>query len=48
MEIELMDIDQKDTLLKDLVAKITINGFQITEPSLNSIFIRKVNEGEEQ
>ena len=48
MEIELEDIDQKDLLLRDLVSRITINGFQVTEPSLNNIFIRKVNEGEKK
>ncbi|MCP5108781.1 MAG: DUF4162 domain-containing protein, partial [bacterium] len=46
MEIELEDITRKDTLIKDLVAKISINGLQVTEPSLNNIFIGKVNEGE--
>ena len=44
MEIEPEDIDLKDTLLKDLMGKLSINGFQVTEPSLNHIFIRKVNE----
>ena len=34
----------KDTLLKDLMNKISVNSFQITEPSLNNIFIRKVGE----
>ena len=48
MEIELEDIDNKDRLLKDLVTKISVNGFQVTEPSLNNIFIRKVNEGNGQ
>jgi ABC-2 type transport system ATP-binding protein len=48
MEIELNDISLKDQLLKDLAAKVSINGFQVTEPSLNHIFIRKVNEGEEK
>ena len=44
MEIELTDIKLKDTLLRDLVNKISVNSFQITEPSLNNIFIRKVEE----
>jgi ABC-2 type transport system ATP-binding protein len=48
MEIELKDIGNKDRLLKDLVAKLSVNGFQVTEPSLNNIFIRKVNEGNGQ
>jgi ABC-2 type transport system ATP-binding protein len=46
MEIELNDIGLKNKLLNDLVTKISVNGFQVTEPSLNNIFIRKVNEGE--
>lgn len=45
MEIEPVDMSYKDKLLKDLVGKISINSFQVTEPSLNQIFIRKVNEG---
>lgn len=45
IEIELKDIKNKDKLLKDLIKKISINNFQITEPSLNSIFIRNVNKG---
>lgn len=45
MEIELDDIKFKDRLLKDLLSRITINGFQVTDASLNYIFIRKVNEG---
>ncbi len=48
MEIELKDINLKNKLLNDLVAKVSVNGFQVTEPSLNNIFIRKVNEGEEK
>ena len=46
MEIEPESIDMKDRLLKDLVDKISISRFQVTEPSLNNIFIRKVNEGQ--
>lgn len=45
MEIELKDIANKDRLLKELVSRLSVNGFQVTEPSLNNIFIRKVNEG---
>lgn len=48
MEIELADIAHKNKLLKDLVAKLSLNSFQVTEPSLNNIFIRKVNEGEQK
>jgi len=44
MEIELMDIRDKNRLLKDLIDKISINTFRVTEPSLNHIFIRKVND----
>jgi ABC-2 type transport system ATP-binding protein len=44
MEIEPEDISYKDVLLKALVDKLSINAFQVTEPSLNHIFIRKVNE----
>jgi ABC-2 type transport system ATP-binding protein len=46
MEIELKDINRKNVLLKDLVSKVSVNSFQVTEPSLNNIFIWKVNEGE--
>jgi ABC-2 type transport system ATP-binding protein len=45
MEIELGDIALKNRLLKELVSRISVNGFQVTEASLNHIFIRKVNEG---
>lgn len=48
MEIELEDLDYKDKLLKDLVAKLSLNSFQVSEPSLNNIFISKVNEGEQK
>jgi ABC-2 type transport system ATP-binding protein len=44
MEIEPEDISFKDILLKDMMEKISISGFQVTEPSLNHIFIRKVSE----
>lgn len=45
MEIEPLHIDKKNQLLKDLIDRVSINAFHVTEPSLNSIFIRKVNEG---
>jgi ABC-2 type transport system ATP-binding protein len=48
MEVELEDIKNKGRLLKDLVSRVSVNGFQVTEPSLNNIFIHKVNEGELQ
>ncbi len=44
MEIEPLDIRDKDRLLKDLVGRVSINSFGITEPSLQNIFIRKVKE----
>ena len=44
MEIELDDVNLKNNLLKDLVDNISVSSFQITEPSLNNIFIRKVGE----
>ncbi len=45
MEFELTNLEYKDTLLKDLINRLSIHAFQVTEPSLNSIFIRKVREG---
>ncbi|HLP46559.1 MAG TPA: ATP-binding cassette domain-containing protein [Candidatus Deferrimicrobium sp.] len=45
MEIELTDINLKDRLLKELVFRVSVNGFQVTEASLNHIFIRKVTGG---
>jgi len=45
MEIELGDLNLKDKLLKELVSRVSVNGFQVTEASLNHIFIRKVKEG---
>jgi ABC-2 type transport system ATP-binding protein len=48
MEIELDDIRHKDTLLKILAEKLSINSYKITEPSLNSIFIRQANQGAAQ
>ncbi|MCK4835771.1 MAG: ATP-binding cassette domain-containing protein [Candidatus Aminicenantes bacterium] len=46
MEIELENIRDKEKLLKEMVKKLSINSFKVTEPSLNSIFIRKANDGE--
>ena len=43
MEIELIDIKDKEKLLKDLVSKMSINSFSLTEPSLNNIFIRNAS-----
>ena len=45
MEVELDDIAKREQLLRDLVGRITINGFILSEPSLQNIFIRKVQEG---
>jgi len=45
IEIEPIDLDTKNNLLKILLDKLTIHSFQVTEPSLNNIFIRKVSEG---
>jgi ABC-2 type transport system ATP-binding protein len=47
MEIELEDLSQREQLLRDLLGKVTVNGFQLSEPSLQNIFIRKVQEGAE-
>ncbi len=46
IEVELKDVKYKDEFLKDLSGKFSINSFVLTEPSLNNIFIRKINEGE--
>jgi len=45
MEIELFDLADKNRLLKELSLRLSLNAFQMTEPSLQHIFIRKVNEG---
>ena len=47
MEIELIDIKDKDKLLKDLISKISVNSFELTEPSLNNIFIRNASANSE-
>ncbi len=44
MEVELTDMDHKNKLLKDLVDRVSVSGFIITEPSLNDIFIRKAGK----
>ena len=38
------DLKYKDSLLKQLVERVSVNRFGIMEPSLNSIFIRKAGE----
>ncbi len=45
MEVELDDISSRDKLLRDLLERLAVNGFQLSEPSLQNIFIRKVQEG---
>jgi ABC-2 type transport system ATP-binding protein len=45
MEIELIDLADKNRLLKEVSARVSLNAFQLTEPSLQHIFIRKVKEG---
>lgn len=44
MEIELNDIKDKDKLLKDLISKMSLTSFTLTEPSLNNIFIRNASD----
>ncbi len=44
IEVELNDISNMDKLLKDIAGKISISYFKLQEPSLNNIFMRKVNE----
>lgn len=46
MEIELTEIGEKGRLLREVCDRLTVNGFQLTEPSLQHIFIRNVKEGE--
>jgi ABC-2 type transport system ATP-binding protein len=47
MEIELADLTpgRREQLLRDLLGRIIVNGFALSEPSLQNIFIRKVQEG---
>lgn len=45
MEIELSDMKYKDKLVKKLVSELSLISMNISEPSLNNIFIRKVQEG---
>ncbi len=44
MEIELVDLKYKDKFFKELISKLSLTSMNITEPSLNNIFIRKVEE----
>jgi len=45
MEVELDDLCKREQLLRDLIGRVAVNGFQLSEPSLQNIFIRKVQEG---
>jgi len=45
MEVELDDLSKREQLLRDLLGKVAVNGFAVSEPSLQNIFIRKVQEG---
>ena len=45
MEVELEDLSKRERLLRDLLGKVAVIGFQLSEPSLQNIFIRKVQEG---
>jgi ABC-2 type transport system ATP-binding protein len=45
MEIEIDDLSQRERLLRDLLGRVAVNGFVLSEPSLQNIFIRKVQEG---
>jgi ABC-type uncharacterized transport system ATPase subunit len=47
MEVELDDLapGKREQLLRDLLGRVTVNGFMLSEPSLQNIFIRKVQEG---
>jgi len=45
MEVELDDLSKCEQLLRDLLDKVLVKGFQLSEPSLQNIFIRKAQEG---
>jgi ABC-2 type transport system ATP-binding protein len=45
LEVELADLSKREQLLRDLLGRIAVSGFQVSEPSLQNIFIRKVQEG---
>jgi ABC-2 type transport system ATP-binding protein len=45
MEVELDDLSKREQLLRDLLGRVDVIGFQLSEPSLQNIFIRKVEEG---
>ncbi|MCU0236743.1 MAG: ATP-binding cassette domain-containing protein [Acidobacteria bacterium] len=45
MEVELDDLSRREQLLRDLLGRVAVNGFALSEPSLQNIFIRKVQKG---
>jgi len=47
LEVELDDLSpaRREQLLRDLLGRVAVNGFALSEPSLQNIFIRKVQEG---
>jgi len=45
MEIEIADLSRKNELIRDLNDRLVLHSFQMAEPSLQTIFIRKVKEG---
>ena len=44
MEINLMEKEDPQELLRKLIGKIAINRFEVKEPTLNAIFIEKVGK----
>jgi ABC-2 type transport system ATP-binding protein len=48
MEIRLKEKSLPQGLLKKLVGKISINKFEVKEPTLNAIFIEKVGDKNEE
>jgi len=47
LEVELDDLSpaRREQLLRALLGRVAVNGFALSEPSLQNIFIRKVQEG---
>jgi len=48
MEIRLKEGTDSQVLLQKLVGKITINKYEVREPTLNAIFIEKVGDKDEK
>jgi len=44
MEVELKDIKMKNRFLEEVSQRLDISRFEISEPSLQSIFISRVQE----